>query len=90
MSVALLPLQRSRATPAAAELGRVLDAQQIRAEFFLGRVSREWVLAHVAPDKKWFMGRAAVWYEGDVKAWMPSYVAEQQGRAQRRRARKEP
>jgi hypothetical protein len=70
---------------APAELGDILDAKQVRATFFRDRVSVEWVLEHVAPAQKWYMGKSAVWYHGHVAAWMPSYVAEQQARAQRRK-----
>jgi hypothetical protein len=94
-ALSLLTAQRSprstgvRPMIAPAELGEPLDAGQVRTEFFKDRVSREWVLEHVAPEQKWFMGKLAVWYRGHVEAWMPTYVAEQQARAQRRRKKPE-
>lgn len=88
MALALLTPRRSNVAAAPAELGDVVDAGQImKWPEFAGRVSREWILEHVAPDQKWYMGRVAVWYEGHVRAWLPTWVAQQQERAKRGRRR---
>lgn len=85
--MALLTPRRSATAPVVspADLGDVLDAEQVRIQFFQSRVSREWVLEHVAPEQKFYMGRAAVWYAGHIRAWMPAFVAQQQQRAAKRR-----
>jgi hypothetical protein len=72
-------------SPAALEsMGRALEAKQIAAEFFGGRVTARWVLNHVARDKRVRMGRVVVWYEIDVNAWLRTYIAEQQATAARK------
>lgn len=87
VAIPMLPPRRSSviASIAPTNLGEPLDAKQIRAEFFKDRVSIDYVLEHVAPDRKFYMGREAVWYRAEVEAWMPIYVKEQQERAKRRR-----
>jgi hypothetical protein len=73
-----------------ADRGEMLDAEQVRSdpEFFNGRVTKEYVLDHCAPDHKFYVGRAAVWYRGEVRAWWPIYLEYQRQLAKNRRRRK--
>ena len=52
-----------------AELGRMLDAREVAAVVYEGKVSKRWVLDHVAPLKRLKWGRTCYWYEADVRAW---------------------
>lgn len=49
--------------------GRLMDAREIAAEFFHGKRSAKWVLAHVPHKMK--LGHVTVlWRERDVLAWL--------------------
>ena len=47
------------------------DIEKLRQQFPGGRChfSREWVLTHVAPDKRRRMSRGGYWLRRDVEAW---------------------
>lgn len=86
-TLALLGARSGAPLPSPSDLdamGRALEAKEIAAEFFKGRVSPRWVLDHVAREKRVRMGRVIVWYERDVKLWFARYIADQQAEATRK------
>jgi hypothetical protein len=74
------PLLSSRADVSIApamHTGRLMDAHEIAAEMYGGKVTPRWVLAHVAPSAKFYAGRTAVWFERDVRAFLEGTPARQ-------------
>jgi hypothetical protein len=51
------------------DLGRMLDAREVAAIVYEGKVGKRWVLDHVAPLKRLKWGRTCYWYEADARAW---------------------
>jgi hypothetical protein len=57
------------------ELGRLLDLEAIRTEFFANvarKPSRKWIRARLPVDKRVPVGRAFCWYEADVRVALSS------------------
>lgn len=79
MSTAPLFVSRGRA-PAMppADRGPIRTARELAALVFDGRVSAKWVLARVAPEKRFRYGREVCWYEADAREWKAWWIAEQQ------------
>ncbi len=57
----------------AANIGRLLDAEQVAAELFNGHVTRRWVMERLHEGRVKLTGRKVLWSENAVNAW----IAEQ-------------
>lgn len=61
----------ARGSGALSSARRMMNADEIAAENFSGKVSPAWVRKTVAPQHKKTFGRSTVlWYEDDVISWM--------------------
>ena len=62
--------------------GRILyveDVQDLLGRNAQGKPRRSswWVRMHVAPDRKFYLGQLAAWYEADVLAWLDEIYERQ-------------
>ena len=70
MAAQSLSLIAPRSTEAPrAELGRMLDAREVAAIVYEGKVSKRWVLDNHDPLHRLKWGRTCYWYEAESRAW---------------------
>lgn len=53
-----------------ADRGRLLNAAEVAALLFAGKVSKKWVFANVPHYLRHRVGRLVLYYEGEVRVWM--------------------
>jgi hypothetical protein len=67
-----IALVRKVASLDVAERGRLMDAAEIAASVFSGKVGKKWVFANVPVHYRHKVGRLVLYYEGEVRAWVES------------------
>jgi hypothetical protein len=50
--------------------GKLMDAAEVSAAFFSGKVSKKWVFANVPGHYRHKVGRLILYYEGEIRAWV--------------------
>jgi len=69
MSKTALHIYPAAATTAPPNRGQLLDAAEVAARLFAGRVKPRWVMEHV-PCKVRLGHRTVFFYEADVREWL--------------------
>mgnify|MGYP001810726811 CR=1 FL=1 len=67
-----IALVRTVASLDTAERGKLLNAAEVSAAVFGGKVSKKWVFANVPVHYRHKVGRLVLYYEGEVRAWVES------------------
>lgn len=67
-----IALVRAVASLDPSERGQLLNAAEVSATVFGGKVSKKWIFANVPVQYRHKVGRLVLYYEGEVRAWIES------------------
>ncbi len=67
-----IALVRTAASLSPEERGHLMNAAEVAAVVFGGKVSKKWVFAHVPVHYRHKVGRTVLYYEGEIRAWVES------------------
>lgn len=65
-----LALHRTLPSLSDTERGALLDAGEVAAKLFSGKVSRKWIFANVPVQYRHKVGRMVLFYEGEIRWWI--------------------